>query len=344
MKVLVTGAAGFIGYHTILRLINDGHEVVGLDNLGGITSQPIKYARLEQLGIPSGKIADSIPVRSALGSFSFIKADILDRQGMIHLCATGQFDVVVHLAALAGIKASMGNPLGFFDTNTLGTENMLEAARLAGIRHFFFSSSSVVHGAHAQAPLKEDDDVDEPMNIYASSKRAAELLCYSYARAFRLPVTIFRFFTAYGSWCRPDSKPMTIARDIMEGNPITVLNDGYLVRDFTYVDDIIDGMMSALASPCFSSAGAPCAIYNVGRAKPIPFLSFVQTIGMALGKSATIAKDPADPLTRGERVEMYADTTKIEAELAYSPVWDYEEAVPMFAQWFKDNYKVTFNL
>lgn len=344
MKVLVTGAAGFIGYHVICRLMNDGHEVVGIDNLCDPSTVGIKQARLAQLGIDPARIADGVSLPSQLGAFSFIKADILDREGMIDLCAKGHFDKIVHLAALAGIASSVRNPQAFFDANTAGTQNMLEAARLAGVPHFFFSSSSVVHGAHAHAPIKENDDVDEPMSAYASSKRAAELLCYAYASSYKLAVTVFRFFTAYGSWCRPSSKPMTIARDILEGNPITVLNDGYLIRDYTYVDDIVDGVVIALTTPYYGSSGVPYALYNVGRSKPIPFLSFVQSLEMALGKTATIIRKPESSLTHGESAEMYADTSKMEAELAYAPVWDYEEAIPMFAKWFTDNYKITFNM
>ena len=221
---------------------------------------------------------------------------------------------------------------------------MLEAARLCGVQHFFFSSSYVVHGARAQSPLKENDDVDSPMSMYAGSKRAAELLCHTYASAYLLPVTVFRFFTTYGSWGRPDSKPMMIAKSIVDGTPITLLNDGYLVRDFTYVDDIIDGIMMALPMPPSAVHHAPYALYNIGRSKPIPMLSFIQAIEGAIGKPAIIDRDSASPLTKGESVEMYADTGKLESELAYSPVWDYEEAAPIFGKWFAENYKVNFNL
>ncbi len=344
MKILVTGAAGFIGYHVIHRLMNDGHQVVGIDNLCDPATVGIKQARLAQLGIDPARIAEGAFVPSAYGSFTFAKADILDREGMVKLCAHGGFDKIVHLAALAGISSSVKNPQAFFEANTVGTQNMLEAARLAGIPHFFFSSSSVVHGAHAHAPIKENDDVDEPMSMYAASKRAAELLCYAYASSFKLAVTVFRFFTVYGSWCRPSSKPMTIAHDIIEGNPITVLNDGYLIRDFTYVDDIVDGVIIALTTPYYGTSGVPYALYNVGRSKPVPFLSFVQSMEMALGKTALIERRTESSLTYGESVEMYADTSKMEAELAYAPVWDYEEAIPMFAKWFTDNYKITFNM
>ncbi len=343
MKILVTGAAGFIGYHVVNRLINEGHSIVGIDNLCEPDSLTLKKARLSLLGINPEAITDGKPVRSSIAVFDFIKLDILDRKSMLALCKECKFDVVMHLAAKAGVRTSIENPTEFFDTNAVGTQNMLEAAQLSGVKHFFFSSSAVVHGMQSQAPVKEDDDVNTPMSMYACSKRAAELLCYTYARNYNMPVTIFRIFTAYGSWCRPSSMPMRIARDIMEGRTIHVINNGHLVRDFTYVDDLVDGMIFAINSPNHST-DVPYSLYNVGRSTPVPFISFVQSIENTLGVAAQIAVDPTDPFTVGEHIEMYADTEKLESALAYSPVWDYEEAVPLFAQWFKENYKVTFTL
>ena len=344
MKILVTGAAGFIGYHTVSRLINDGHDVVGIDNLCGSAARVLKLARLSLLGIDVAALEPAQPQRSSAGDFSFILMDILDRPAIENLCQTHKFDRIIHLAALAGTKPSLQNPSGFFEVNTYGTQIMLEAARQSGVQHFFFTSSYVVHGERANSPLKEDDAVDTPMSMYAASKRSAELLCHSYASAYKLPVTVFRLFTAYGTWGRPDSKPLRIAKAIADGTPITILNNGHLVRDFTYVDDIIDGMMMALDMPPHAVLHAPFALYNIGRSKPVSLISFIQTLEAALGSPANIETDPASPLTKGENVEMYADTGKLETELAYSPVWDYEEAAPIFAKWFKENYNITFNM
>ncbi len=344
MKILVTGVAGFIGYHTVNRLINEGHNIVGIDNLCEPDTVDIKKIRLSLLGINPDTIADATPVRSTIAQFDFIKLDVLDRENMLQLCHNCKFDAIIHLAAVTGTAISKNYPVPFYDINTTGTLNMLEAARLSNVGHFFFTSSSVVHGKFAHAPMKEQDDVDSPMTMYAGSKRAAELLCYTYAHSYELPVTIFRLFNVYGSWCRPNSIPMRIASDITEGRPIQVINNGYLVRDFTYIDDVLDGMVFALNTPSHKPGHAPYALYNVGRSTPVPFLSFIQAIETTLGTPAIIEQNDTDPFTLGEHVEMYADTTKLEAELAYSPVWDYEEAVQLFAQWFKDNYNVNFTI
>lgn len=344
MKILVTGAAGFIGYHTINRLITDGHEVVGVDNLCDPVARILKLARLSLLGIDVAALAPSTPQHSNAGSFSFILMDILNRAEVEALCQAEKFDRIIHLAALAGTKPSLQRPSDFFEVNTYGTQIMLEAAKQSGVQHFFFTSSYVVHGEQANSPLREDDAVDTPMSMYAASKRSAELLCHAYASAYKLPITVFRLFTAYGPWGRPDSKPMQIAKAIVDGTPITIMNNGHLVRDFTYVDDVIDGMMTALDMPPNAVLHAPYALYNIGRSKPVSLLSFIQTLEAALGNPANVESDPASPHTKGENVEMYADNTKLERELAYSPVWDYEEAAPLFANWFKENYKITFNM
>ncbi len=344
MKILVTGAAGFIGYHTVNRLINEGHSIVGIDNLCDPDTVDLKKIRLSLLGINPDAIADARPVRSTIAQFDFIKLDVQDRENVLRLCNDLRFDAIIHLAAVTGTTLSSNYPTAFYDINTTGTLNMLEAARLAKVKHFFFTSSSVVHGKLSHAPMEEQDDVDSPMSMYAGSKRAAELLCYTYAHSYNLPVTIFRLFSVYGSWCRPNSAPMSIAYNITEGKPIRVINNGYLVRDFTYIDDVLDGVISALNTPSHKPGRAPYALYNVGRSTPVPYLSFIQAIETTLGMPAIIEQDSTDPFTIGEHVEMYADTTRLETELAYSPVWDYEEAVPLFAQWFKDNYNITFTI
>lgn len=343
MKVLITGAAGFIGYHVSNHLIEAGHQVIGIDNLCDNKDLVIKAARLSLLGIDAEKATAGQPVCGNSG-FTFIRMDVLNRLAVSELCRQESFDVIIHLAALTGATKARMNPAEFYETNVTGTINMLESARQHGVQHFFFSSSSCVYSALATPPFTEEDHVDTPMNMYAASKRSAELLCYSYAKAYGIPVTIFRLFSVYGPWARPDSIPMQLAHRIMKGAEVRVLNNGHIVRDFTYIDDLLEGMDAALLNQPFSVNGVPYALYNAGRGKPVPFLSFIQSLEYSLSRNAEVVLDEASPLALGERVEMYADTTKLERELAYSPVWDYEEAIPRFAGWFLEHYGKTFKM
>ncbi len=344
MNILITGAAGFIGFHVAQRLLSEGHKVYGVDSLPDNKEQELKLMRLRLLGI--GREALTATATPAIkGNFRFLRLDLRDRESVISLCMMEKFEHIIHLAAEAGAGRSLREPASFFDNNVLATENVLEAARQGGAEHLFFASSSVVHGARSHAPQSEEDDIDSPLSMYAGSKRAAEILCYTYSQAYKLPVTVFRFFTAYGPWGRPDSVPMMLARDITEGRSIRVLNDGYLVRDFTYVDDIVDGISAALASPPLSNFGsAPYALYNIGRSKPVTLLSFIQALETSLGLAAHIEYSSETPFSIGECVEIYADTSKLERQLAYSPVWDYEEATPHFITWFREHYGVSFTM
>ncbi len=343
MNILITGIAGFIGYHVARRLLDNGHQVYGVDNLPDRGDLGLKLQRLALLGIGEDALraADSPATAAAL---RFRRLDLRNREALTALCLQEGFELIIHLAAVAGVAPSKLDPAGFFDNNVTATANVLEAARLSKVQHLFFSSSAVVHGINAHAPMTEEDDVDTPLNMYAGSKRAAEILCYAYAKTFRLPVTIFRFFTAYGPWGRPDSIPMKIARDILEGNHVTVINEGYLVRDFTYVEDIVDGITTAISSPPFSHFGVPYALYNIGRGEPVPMLSFIQALETAFGRTAHVELLPDSPYEHGVAAEVYADTSKLEQELAYSPVWDYEEAMPTFADWFREHYGSSFTM
>ncbi len=340
MKILITGVAGFIGFHVANRLMLDGHEVVGIDNLSDNGDLKLKHDRMNQLGVDCSRCTDGAELRSEIGKFTLIKADILDKEAMRALCLREKFHTVVHLAASTGIDASNADPEYFFLNNVVGTENMLESSRVSGVQHFFFSSSATVYGSRAKAPFNEEDDVDTPMNMYGGTKRMCELLCHSYANCYKLNVTVFRFFTAYGAWARPSSLPMKVALDIMNGNTVKVVNNGLLVRDFTYVDDITDGIMSALVNPPVLNRADPFALYNIGCAKPVPLLAFIQTIEMSLDIPATV-ETTSDLSTAASQVtEMYADISKLNNDLAYSPVWDYTEGVPMFTDWLKKYYHV----
>ncbi len=343
MKILLTGIAGFIGYHITQRLLSEGHTVYGVDNLCDMGDLDMKMNRLALLGIGEEAFS-ALESPLELGPLRFLCMDIRNRQQLIDICMQERFELIVHLAAVAGVHRSKTDPAGFFDNNVYGTENVLEAARLSKVKHIFYSSSAVVHGINAHAPLAEDDDVDTPLNMYAGSKRATEIICYAYARTYRIPITIFRFFTAYGLWGRPDSLPMLIARDIVKGNAVPVLNEGYLVRDFTYVEDIVDGIMAAITSPPFSHFGVPYSLYNIGRSEPVPMLSFIQAMETSFGRTAHINLMPDKPQDHGVATEVYADTTLLAQELAYSPEWDYEEAMPIFVDWFREHYGKSFTM
>lgn len=333
MKILITGAAGFIGYHVTNHLAEYGHTLVGIDNLCDNKDIELKYARLALLGVDVKKAVSGTP-QQGMNGIRFQRMDVLDRVSLDELCRTESFDAIIHLAALTGSTQARLHPAAFYDTNVTGTINMLEMARRHGVQHFLFSSSSAVYSALAESPLQEDDHVDTPLNMYGASKRSAELLCYSYARAYGVPVTIFRLFSVYGAWLRPDSIPMQLAKRIMRGSELRVLNNGHITRDFTYIEDMLQVLDAALDSQPYSASGVPYALYNVGRGKPVPFISFIQVLESALGRNAEVVLDPASPLNSGERVDMYANTEKLERELAYSPVWDYEEAIPLFAEWY----------
>ena len=343
MKILVTGAAGFIGYHVTKRLLERGNKVVGIDNICNNKDLELKYARLSLLGIPAEELE---PLKELTGNngFRFLVMDILDTDSLNELCKRESFDIIIHLAALTGSATANMKPAKFYATNVTGTLNMLEVARLYGVQHFFFASSSTVYSALATSPLQEDDHVDTPLNMYASSKRSAELLCYTYSKAYGMPITIFRLFSVYGSWCRPDSVPMQLADRIMKGRRVRIMNNGHMVRDFTYIDDLLEGMEAAMTNQPYATNGVPYALYNVGRGKPVSLMAFTQAMEHSLGRNTEIQMDPTAPLIVGELVEMYADTSKLERELAYSPVWDYEEAIPRFAEWFLQHYGKTFHM
>ncbi len=343
MKILVTGAAGFIGYHITKHLSEGGHAVVGIDNLCDNKDLTLKNIRLSLLGLDPAAAATG-EMQTGKYGIRFVRMDVLDRNAIGNLCREEGFDVIMHLAALTGATKARMNPAEFYETNVTGTINMLEAARQQGVQHFFYSSSSCVYSALANSPLKEEDHVDTPLNMYAASKRSAELICYSYAKAYGIPVTVFRLFSVYGAWARPDSIPMQLAHRIMKGAEIRVMNNGHIIRDFTFIEDLLEGADAALDNQPFSISGVPYALYNVGRGKPVSFLSFIHALEYSLSSNATVVLDPATPLVVGEREEMYADTSKLERELAYSPVWDYEEAIPLFADWFLANYNKTFKM
>ena len=333
MNILVTGAAGFIGSTLALRLLQRGDRVVGLDNLNDYYDVNLKQARLARL--------------RAFTGFEFEKADIADRERMARLFAQRQFDAVMHLAAQAGVRYSIENPGAYVDANLVGFANVIEGARRSRVGHFVFASSSSVYGANAKLPFAEDDNIDHPVSLYAATKKANELMAHSYAHLYRLPCTGLRFFTVYGPWGRPDMALFKFTRGILAGEPIPVFNRGEMVRDFTYVDDIVEGVLRVIdrpaqpdpawkaVAPTPSSSNAPYRIYNIGNHEPVELMTFIETIENAIGKKA--AKNML-PMQDGDVVATYADIEELSQAVGFAPHTPLSAGVAKFAAWFKDYY------
>lgn len=333
MKILVTGAAGFIGYFVAKSLCARGDEVVGIDNLNDYYDVNLKHARLNQL--------------QDLQNFHFNKLDIADLASVEQLFRDQGFDRVVHLAAQAGVRYSLLNPHAYVQSNLVGFVNLLEACRHNAVEHFLYASSSSVYGANETMPFSTHDNVDHPVSMYAATKKANELLAHSYSHLYGLPTTGLRFFTVYGPWGRPDMSPFLFAKAIMEGTPIKVFNYGKHKRDFTYVDDIVEGVVRCLdripsgnpawsgLQPDPSSSRAPWKIYNIGNSQPVELLKYIELMEQALGRKA---KKELLPLQPGDVENTYADVTALETDVGYKPMTDIAVGLNRFAQWYLDYY------
>ena len=321
MSVLVTGAAGFIGYHTTLRLLGRGERVVGVDNLNAYYDPAMKRARLEQLAGPPG--------------FAFAEADIADRAAMAAV-AERHPDIVayVNLAAQAGVRHSLQAPHDYSHSNVEGHLVMLELARAnAGCRHFVYASSSSVYGANTKLPFSVEDRVDQPISLYAATKRAGELMSHAYSHLYRIPTTGLRFFTVYGPSGRPDMAAYLFASAIVAGRPITVFNNGDMRRDFTYIDDIVSGVVGVLDNPPADDGSAPpCRLYNIGNNRSERLMDFVGLIEQCLGRRAEYDFRPMQP---GDVKETYADISAIQRDVGFAPTTPISEGVPRFIDWFK---------
>ncbi len=334
MKVLVTGAAGFIGSMQSIRLLERGDDVVGIDNINDYYSVDLKLARLERL--------------EAYPNFKFIKLDIADRQAMAGLFAGENFQRVVHLAAQAGVRYSITHPHAYIDSNIVGFMNILEGCRHHQVEHLVYASSSSVYGANTKMPFSVHDNVDHPVSLYAASKKANELMAHTYSHLYNLPTTGLRFFTVYGPWGRPDMSPILFARNISEGKPIDVFNYGNHRRDFTYIDDIVTGVTKVLdkpaqANPAWSSENpdpgtstSPYRVYNIGNNTPVHLLDFIETLEEAIGKKAIKNLLPMQP---GDVPDTYADVADLVAEFGYKPNTPLKVGVNAFVDWYKDMYK-----
>ena len=311
MKVLVTGAAGFIGFHLVQRLLGRGDEVVGLDNLNAYYPVVLKEARLAQI--------DS-------ERFRFVRMDLADREALPALFAAERFDAVVNLAAQAGVRYSVENPWAYVDSNVVGFLNILECCRHYPVRHLVYASSSSVYGGNEKTPFSEEDRVDDPVSLYAATKKSDELLAGCYSRLYGIPATGLRFFTVYGPWGRPDMSPMLFASAILAGKPIKVFNHGDMLRDFTYIDDIVEGVVRVL-----DRVPEKHEVFNIGCSSPVKLMDFISEMERALGREAEKQLLPMQP---GDVYQTYADTSKLERELGYKPGVTLREGIGRFVEWY----------
>ncbi len=328
-KILVTGAAGFIGYHIIKRLLERGDKVVGLDNINSYYDVRLKYSRLKETGINQAEIADKELVQSATYShYRFIKLDLTERDELNKLFETEKFDVVCNLAAQAGVRYSIDHPFSYIESNIVGFANVLEACRQNQVEHFVYASSSSIYGLNEKVPYSEDDQVDRPESLYAATKKADELMAHAYSHLYQLPTTGVRFFTVYGPWGRPDMAPFLFMKSTMNGTPIKVFNHGNLERDFTYIDDVIHGLEKIIDKP--SAEHAPYKIYNIGNSSPVKLMDFIHTIETVTGKEAVKEYVGMQP---GDVYRTYADVSQLEKDFGYKPQTSIQEGIERFYDW-----------
>ncbi|MBD8637308.1 NAD-dependent epimerase [Stenotrophomonas sp. CFBP 13725] len=319
MKILVTGAAGFIGFHSSLRLLEAGHEVVGIDNLNDYYDTRLKVRRLAQL--------------EERQTFLFLKLDLADRDGMARLFEANSFDVVLHLGAQAGVRYSIDNPFAYVDSNLTGTLTVLEGCRHHRIGHLVYASSSSVYGGNTKQPFSIEDRVDDPVSLYAATKRSNELMCQTYAHLYRTRITGLRFFTVYGPWGRPDMAYFKFAEAITEGRPIDVYNNGDMLRDFTYIDDIVDGITSLIEAPAPGESDVtPHRVYNLGNNQPEKLMDMISLLEERLGKSAV---KNFLPMQAGDVHSTYADIEASARDLGFSPKTSLADGLTHFAKWYQ---------
>jgi UDP-glucuronate 4-epimerase len=334
MKILVTGAAGFIGFHLTKRLLEEGNEVIGMDNINAYYDVRLKLARLKETGIEQDKIEYEELLQSKTHEkYHFIKLNLEDRYAMERLFAMQKFDVICHLAAQAGVRYSIENPYTYIDSNIVGFINILECCRHNRIKHLVYASSSSVYGNSDKIPFSENDQVDYPVSLYAATKKANELMAHTYSHLYQLPTTGLRFFTVYGPWGRPDMAPMLFAKAITEGSPIKVFNHGDMKRDFTYIDDIIEGVIKIINNIPTKEKPAHYRIFNIGNSTPVPLMDFIYKMEEEMGKNVPFEMYP---MQKGDVNITYADTTRIEKEVNYKPKTDFKKGIGKFVEWWKD--------
>ncbi|WP_069660284.1 NAD-dependent epimerase [Arcticibacter eurypsychrophilus] len=348
MKILVTGSAGFIGFHLVKSLIRRGDEVIGIDNINDYYDVNLKFDRLAETGIDRSEVSYGKEISSIkYANYKFIKLDLTDQDGLKTMFEKYKFDVVCNLAAQAGVRYSLENPSAYIESNIKGFLNILECCRNQHIEHLIYASSSSVYGLNRAMPFSVNHNVDHPVSLYAASKKSNELMAHAYSYLFGLPTTALRFFTVYGPWGRPDMALFLFSKAILENKPIRIFNNGMMKRDFTYIDDIVQGILKVIdKSPCSnlnwdglspdpSSSKAPYRILNIGRGHSVKLMDFVSAIEKNLG---TTSKKIYCPLQEGDVVDTWADISKMKEEFSYVPQVDIEEGIAAFLDWYKVYY------
>ncbi len=349
MKILITGASGFIGFHLTKRFLDRGDEVIGLDSINDYYDIRLKYGRLTNLGIDGENAVYNQKINSAIfPNFQFIKLQLEDRENILQLFKSEKFDSVCNLAAQAGVRYSLTNPHAYIDANITGFLNILEACRYYPVKHLAYASSSSVYGLNENMPFSTSHNVDHPVSLYAASKKANELMAHTYSNLFNLPTTGLRFFTVYGPWGRPDMALFIFTKAIIEGKPIDVFNYGEMKRDFTYVDDIVEGLVRVIDNPPKpnpywngkqpdpSTSKVPYKIYNIGNSTPVRLMDFIEALENSLGKKAI---KNMMPIQSGDVPSTWADVSDLTENLNYKPFTPVEKGIANFVKWYLDFYK-----
>jgi len=353
LKILVTGTAGFIGYHLVKKLLERGDEVVGLDNINDYYDVNLKYARLNELGISRHSVLDTESNPNLIQSvkypkYKFIKTNLEDSESINKLFEEEKFDAVCNLAAQAGVRYSIENPHAYIQSNVVGFMNILEACRNFDVKNLSYASSSSVYGLNKSQPFKTTDKTDSPISLYAATKKSNELMAHTYSHLYNLQTTGLRFFTVYGPWGRPDMAPMLFADAITNDRAINVFNHGKMSRDFTYIDDIVDGLINVIDNPAtpnknwdaknpdIQSSSAPYRIYNIGNNEPVSLMGFIETIEKALGKTA---EKNMLPMQDGDVQSTYADVSGLIENFNYKPDTKLEDGIKVFVEWYREFYK-----
>ncbi|MBS1526480.1 MAG: NAD-dependent epimerase [Bacteroidetes bacterium] len=349
MKILITGTAGFIGFHLALKLVEQGHQIVGIDNINDYYDPELKFARLAACGIEKSKVQwHTETVSTKFPNYRFIRMTIENKGELMSLCSREKFDIIVHLAAQAGVRYSILNPDAYAQSNLVSFLNILEVSRYNPVKHLVYASSSSVYGLNASMPFSVQDNVDHPVSLYAASKKSNELMAHTYSHLYRIPTSGLRFFTVYGPWGRPDMAYFSFAGAINSGKPIQVFNHGKMKRDFTYIDDIVTGIINVMnhpaepdpnwnpAKPDPSRSTAPYRIYNIGNNNPVELMDFIETLEASLGKKAVIEMKG---MQDGDVVATWANVDDLINNFNYRPVTSIRTGLKEFADWYNSFYR-----